>query len=200
MEYLGLSVSEVYAWIILPILIFFARICDVSLGTIRIIFVSKGIKYLAPIVGFFEILIWIMAISQIMQNLTNIYYYVFYAGGFAIGNLVGITIEEKLSIGTVGVRIITRQDAVELVNTLKNSKYGITVVDAEGTKGKVKIIYTVINRQNIQKVINIVKQYNPKAFYQIEDIRYVSETLKSNIKPWYRQNHFRFLNGWRKGK
>jgi uncharacterized protein YebE (UPF0316 family) len=179
---------------------FFARICDVSLGTIRIIFVSKGIKYLAPIVGFFEILIWIMAISQIMQNITNIYYYVFYAGGFAIGNLVGITIEEKLSIGTVGVRIITRQDAVELVNTLKNSKYGITVVDAEGTKGKVKIIYTVINRQNIQKVINIVKQYNPKAFYQIEDIRYVSETLKSNIKPWYRQNHFRFLNGWRKGK
>ncbi len=200
MEVFGLVESEVYAWIILPILIFLARVCDVSLGTIRIIFISKGIKYLAPIVGFFEILIWLIAISQIMQNLTNIYYYIFYAGGFAIGNLVGLIIDEKLSIGTVGIRIITRLDATELVSALKNSKYGLTVVDAEGTKGKVKIIYTVINRQNIQKVINIVKKYNPKAFYQIEDIRYVSETLKSYMKPWYRRNHFGFINGGRKGK
>ncbi len=200
MEVFGLVESEVYAWIILPILIFLARVCDVSLGTIRIIFISKGIKYLAPIVGFFEILIWLIAISQIMQNLTNIYYYIFYAGGFAIGNLVGLIIDEKLSIGTVGIRIITRLDATELVSALKNSKYGLTVVDAEGTKGKVKIIYTVINRQNIQKVINLVKKYNPKAFYQIEDIRYVSETLKSYMKPWYRRNHFGFINGGRKGK
>ena len=200
MELLGFTNSEILAWIILPFLIFFARVCDVSLGTIRIIFVSKGIKYLAPVVGFFEILIWLLAISQIMQNLTNVYYYIFYAGGFAIGNLVGIIIEEKLSIGTVGIRIITRQDAKELVNALKKSDYGITVVDAEGSKGKVKVIFTVINRQNIQKVMNIVKQYNPKAFYHIEDIRYVSEILPSYMKPWYRRNHFRFISGWRKGK
>jgi len=200
LELLGFTNSEILAWIILPFLIFFARVCDVSLGTIRIIFVSKGIKYLAPVVGFFEILIWLLAISQIMQNLTNVYYYIFYAGGFAIGNLVGIIIEEKLSIGTVGIRIITRQDAKELVNALKKSDYGITVVDAEGSKGKVKVIFTVINRQNIQKVMNIVKQYNPKAFYHIEDIRYVSEILPSYMKPWYRRNHFRFISGWRKGK
>ena len=134
-----------------------------------------------------------------MQNLTNVYYYIFYAGGFAIGNLVGIIIEEKLSIGIVGIRIITRQDAGELVNALKKLKYGITVVDAEGSKGKVKIIFTVINRHNIQEVINIVKQYNPKAFYHIEDIRYVSEVLPSQMKPWYKRYHFRFRSAWRKG-
>ena len=200
MGLIGLTSSEIFTWIILPCLIFFARVCDVSLGTIRIIFISKGIKYLAPLIGFFELLIWILAISQIMQNLTNIYYYFFYAGGFAIGNLVGIVIEEKLSIGTVGIRIITRQDAGELVNALKKSNYGITVVDAEGSKGKVKIIFSVINRQNIKKVINLVKHYNPKAFYHIEDIRYVSETLPSYIKPWYKRNHFRFLSGLGKGK
>ena len=200
MGLIGLTSSEIFTWIILPCLIFFARVCDVSLGTIRIIFISKGIKYLAPLIGFFELLIWILAISQIMQNLTNIYYYFFYAGGFAIGNLVGIVIEEKLSIGTVGIRIITRQDAGELVNDLKKSNYGITVVDAEGSKGKVKIIFSVINRQNIKKVINLVKHYNPKAFYHIEDIRYVSETLPSYIKPWYKRNHFRFLSGLGKGK
>ncbi len=199
-EFFGLMGSEIYAWLVLPFLIFFARVCDVSLGTIRIIFVSKGIKYLAPLVGFFEILIWLLAISQIIQNLTNVYYYIFYAIGFAMGNLVGIIIDEKLSIGTVGVRIITRQDARELVDALKKSNYGITVVDAEGSKGKVKIIFTVLNRQNIDKVIKLVKQYNPKAFYSIEDIRYVSEALPSKLKPWYKRNHFRAINNWRKGK
>jgi len=199
-ELFGLTYSEIYAWILLPLLIFFARICDVSLGTIRIIFVSKGIKYLAPLIGFFEILIWLLAIGQIMQNLTNVYYYVFYAGGFAMGNLVGIILEEKLSIGTVGIRIITRQNATNLIDAFKKSDFGITAVDAEGSKGRVKIIFTVVNRQNIQKVINLVKKYNPKAFYSVEDIRYVSEFLPSYMKPWYRRNHFRFMSGWRKGK
>jgi len=194
---LALTHTEIYAWIILPLLIFIARVCDVSLGTIRIIFVSKGIKYLAPLVGFFEILIWLMAISQIMQNLTNVYYYIFYAGGFATGNLVGIMIDERLSIGTVMVRIITRMDANGLITALRKEKYGLTIVDAEGPKGKVKLIFTVVNRQNIHEVIKIVKKHNPKAFYSIEDIRYVSETLPSYAKPWYKQ---KLISTWRKGK
>ena len=177
---------DIFAWVILPILIFLARVCDVSIGTIRIIFVSKGIKYLATFLGFFEILIWLMDISQIMQNLTNVYYYLFYAGGFSTGIFVGILIDEKLSIGTVSVRIITRTDASKLIEGLKNKKYGVTSVDAEGPKGKVKLIFTVVNRQNIQNVIKIVKKYNPKAFYSIEDIRQVSEYLPSYEKPWYK--------------
>ena len=87
MEFLSLSGPELYTWVILPVLIFLARVCDVSLGTLRIILVSKGVKYLAPMIGFFEILIWLLAIGQIMQNLTNVYYYLFYAGGFATGTL-----------------------------------------------------------------------------------------------------------------
>jgi len=200
MELVGITISEVYSWIILPLLIFFARVCDVSLGTIRIIFVSKGIKYLAPLVGFFEILIWLLAISQIMQNLTNIYYYIFYASGFAIGNLVGIVLEEKLSIGTVGVRIITRQNATKLIEAFKKSYFGITVIDAEGAKGRVKIIFTVVKRQNISKVINLVKKYNPRAFYSVEDIRYVSEVLPSYVRPWYKKNNLKLIRSWRKGK
>ena len=125
MDFLGLSGFEIYTWVLLPILIFVARVCDVSLGTIRIIFVSKGIKYLAPLVGFVEILIWLLAISQILQNLSNVYYYIFYAGGFAIGNFVGIIIDERLSIGTVSVRIITRKDAKELTNALKNEDFSL---------------------------------------------------------------------------
>ncbi|KYK20535.1 hypothetical protein AYK21_05995, partial [Thermoplasmatales archaeon SG8-52-2] len=142
-ELINISTYEIYAWVILPFLIFFARVCDVSLGTIRIIFVSKGLKYLAPLIGFFEILIWLLAIGQIIQNLTNVYYYIFYAAGFSIGNFVGILIDEKLKIGTVGVRIITRRDAKELINALKKADYKLTVLDAEGSNGMVKIIFTV---------------------------------------------------------
>ena len=200
MEFLSLSGPELYAWVILPILIFLARVCDVSLGTLRIILVSKGVKYLATLLGFFEILIWLLAISQIMQNLTNVYYYVFYAGGFAAGNFVGILIDEKLSIGTVGVRIITRREAQDLIGALKKANYGVTAIDAEGSKGTVKIIFTVVNRQNIQDVIKIVKEYNPRAFYSIEDIRYVSEVLPSRVKPWYKRDLFRFLKWRHKGK
>ena len=200
MELFGLSNSEIYAWIFLPLLIFFARVCDVSLGTVRIIFVSKGIKYLAPIVGFFEILIWLLALGQIMQNLNNVFYYIFYAGGFATGNYVGILLEEKLSIGTVGIRIITKREAEKLIEVLKNANFGITVVDAEGSKGSVKIIFTVVKRQNIRKVIDIVKRYNPNAFYSIEDIRFVSDVLYPHSVPWTKRVNINLFNFLRKGK
>jgi len=196
----GIDVVFLYTWILLPLLIFFARVADVSFGTLRIIFVSKGIKYLAPMVGFFEILIWLMAIGQIMQNLNNVFYYLFYAGGFATGNFIGIMIEEKLSIGTVGIRVITRRDASLLIVALRKAKFSATVVDAEGPKGDVKIIYSVLKRQNAERFIKLVKKHNPQAFYSIEDIRHVSELLPSMHTPlWIRSvvPLFRFI---RKGK
>lgn len=175
LNFIDLNFSEIHTWVILPLLIFSARVCDVSLGTIRIIFISKGIKYLAPVISFFEILIWLLAISQILQNITNVYYYVFFAGGFATGTFVGMKIEEKLSIGLVMIRIITRKNADNLINFLKKQKYGITIVDAEGNAGSVKIIFTVIRRENLKIVIECIKKFNPNAFYSIEDIKSVGE-------------------------
>ena len=106
MVFPSLSSSEIYGLVALPLLIFIARLCDVSLGTIRIIFVSKGFKYLAPIIGFFEMLIWLFAVREIFQHLDNFVYYLAYAGGFGVGNFVGIYIENKLSIGIEIIRII----------------------------------------------------------------------------------------------
>ena len=109
------SGSGLYTWIILPLLIFAARVIDVSMGTVRVIFISRGFKYLAPIVGFFEILTWLLAIGQIMKNLSNPLCYIAYAGGFAMGNYVGMCIADKLSLGVVLIRIVTRKDALPLV-------------------------------------------------------------------------------------
>lgn len=97
--------SDAFTFIFLPLFIFLARICDVTLDTIRIIFVSKGMRKIAPLIGFFEILIWLMAISKIMQNLDNWACYVAYAGGFATGNYFGMLVEEKLAIGHEMIRV-----------------------------------------------------------------------------------------------
>lgn len=166
--------SEIFSYILLPLLIFFARICDVTIGTIRIILVSKGQKLLAPLLGFFEILIWIIAISKIMENLNNVACYIGYAAGFATGNYIGMLVEEKLAMGVTVIRIITQKAANELIKNLSLAGYGITNIDAKGSRGDVNIIYTVIQRHDLQNVINIIKEFNPKAFYTVEDVRFVS--------------------------
>ncbi|PIQ08631.1 MAG: hypothetical protein COW71_10795 [Ignavibacteriales bacterium CG18_big_fil_WC_8_21_14_2_50_31_20] len=180
-----------FGTIIVPILIILAKIIDVSLGTLRIILVSKGSKSLAPFLGFFEVLVWIIAIGQVMQNLTNPINYVAYALGFALGNYFGILLEGKLALGQVIVRVISKRDASELIEVLKTAKYGITIVDAIGSTGPVHMIFTVIKRSQVGKVVNIIKEYNPRAFYSIEDIRYVSETNFGTILPekgsWFRR-------------
>lgn len=164
-----------FKWVVIPALIVLARIIDVTLDTIRIIYISRGMKYIAPIFGFFEILIWLMAISQIMRNLNNPVYYLAYAIGFATGNLVGIFIEERLAVGRVVLRIITQQNTAELVTHLRSCQYGVTTVDAEGATGPVKLIFTVIDRNKIKSVVKSIHHYNPKAFYSIEDVRLVKE-------------------------
>jgi len=165
----------IFAYIILPFLIFCARICDVTLGTIRVIFISKGIKYIAPMIGFFEVIIWLLAIGQVMNNLTNFVAYVAYGAGFASGTFIGMMIEEKISLGLTSVRVITREDPGELLSYLRSHDYGVTSVDGEGATGPVKMIFTIIKRQDLPHVIGIIKQFHPTAFYSVEEVKSVAE-------------------------
>ena len=191
---------EIFTWVIMPLLIIFARICDVSLGTIRIISIARGYKFIAPLLGFFEILIWLLAIKQIMQNLTNIFYYVAYSGGFAAGTFIGIYIEEKLAMGIFLIRIITSKDASELIEFIKSAGYGVTSVNAQGATGQVHIIYTIIKRSNIQDITEIIDRFNPKSFYSIEDIRFAKEGVFPLNKSPYKKNYLNLLRIHRKGK
>lgn len=165
----------IVSYIVVPVLIFLIRIADVSMGTMRIIFVSRGARYLSTLLGFFEVLIWLVAIGQIMQNLNSPLHYIAYAGGFAMGNFVGITIERKLSMGSRVVRVVTGKDATELVEALKGSGYGVTSVDGEGSNGPVKLIFSVVRRGHAPELIDLIKRFNPKAFFTVEDIRFVNE-------------------------
>lgn len=168
---------DLYAWVVIPFLIFVARIADVSIGTIRLIFISRGLKYLAPVVGFFEILIWLLAIGQIMKNLSNPACYIAYAGGFAMGNFVGMWIVEKLSLGVILIRVVTKKDAAELVEYLKSADYGVTSVDGHGTAGQVKVVFTIVPRREVKSVADLIKKFNPQAFYTIEEVGFVEKGI-----------------------
>jgi uncharacterized protein YebE (UPF0316 family) len=167
--------NDFFAWVVLPLLIFFARICDVSLGTIRVIFISKGFKYIAPVIGFFEVIIWLLAIGQVMNNIDNVASYIAYGAGFAAGTFIGMKVEERLSLGMVILRVITPREAVDLVTALRDAGFGVTSMDAEGSSGKVKIIFMVLKRQDLTRAIGIVNEYQPKAFYSIEDVKTAAE-------------------------
>jgi uncharacterized protein YebE (UPF0316 family) len=183
--------SMAYTWVILPTLIFCTRIVDVSLGTLRIIFINRNLKYWAAAIGFFEVLVWLMVIRQIFQRLDSPVCFIAYAAGYAAGNYVGIIMENKISIGKVLIRVITRVEAGELIAFLKSSGYGITVVDAQGTTGPVKVIFAIVERIEIESIAKRIREFNPHAFYSVEDVRFVSEAVTPHrLTAPRRWNHF----------
>ncbi len=169
--------SWVFSYLLLPLLIFFARIVDVTIGTMRIILVSRGKRNVVPFLAFFEVLIWILAISRIFQNLDNPLCYLAFAAGFATGNYVGMLVEEKLALGTQLIRIITQKEAGPLLRALREKGFGVTVVEAMGSNGPVHVIYSVTDRKRIREIVALVRQFNPNAFYSIEDIRHAEKGI-----------------------
>lgn len=180
--------STIFTYFVLPLLIFCARICDVSIGTVRIIALGRGMRFLAPLLGFFEVLIWLMAIRQIMSHMSNPVCYLAYGGGFATGNYIGLLIEEKLAFGAAIIRVITKEKSRELVANLRGRGYGVTILEGEGIDGKVDVIFTIVNRSDVKEVIKTVQGFNPRAFYTVEDVRSVSEVFSP-----HHGNHFNLL-------
>ena len=166
-----------YTWVILPLIIFLTRILDVTLGTLRIIFISRGRKNIAPLLGFVEVLIWITVVSQIIGGVQNFVAYLAYAAGFSAGNYVGMWIEEKLAIGTLVIRIILTQDAKDLIDKLRQAGFGVTHVDAQGSTGPVILVYTVFLRKELGRIISIIDATSPKSFFTIEELRSVQQGI-----------------------
>ena len=192
--------SATFNYIIIPVMIFLARICDVSIGTMRIIFVSKGKKNIAPVLGFFEVLIWITAISKIMQNLDNYINYVAYAAGFATGNFIAMIIEEKLAMGIQMIRVFAHERGRDLVQILNSNGFGATSVEAHGAIEKVHLVYSIVHRHELANVLELINEFNPKAFFTIEDVKSVNEGIFTPRKPATILPFSNILREWRKGK
>jgi len=162
--------------------IFLARICDVSIGTIRIVMISRGYRSVAPIFGFFEVLIWLMAISRALATLDNVYSYIIYAAGFAAGNYTGMWLEEMMPFGYKSLRVITTKEISALPLALRSEGFGVTVQDGMGLRGPVTLLYSLVPKKKVKKFLDIVTILEPRAFVTIEDVRFMGEGFFSR-KP-----------------
>ena len=183
-----LSGFDWYVWVGLPLLIFLARVFDVTLGTMRIIFTSRGLRNLAPVLGFIETFVWIVAVSSIVKHAQNVVAFVGYAGGFATGTYVGMLIENRLAMGTLTVRAIIRRDPKELIETLHNSGFGVTAVDGHGSSGDVKIIYSTVKRADLPAIIEIFHHTLPGAFLSVEEVRSTEQGVFPTAKNHFARN------------
>jgi uncharacterized protein YebE (UPF0316 family) len=180
--------SPVFSWVILPLLIFVARICDQTIGTLRLIFVSKGFKHIVPFLAFFESMIWLIAISQILSHLDNAATFLAYGLGYATGNYVGMLFEERLSIGSVIIRIFPKEHIPQFIETLHKHNYGYTIINAEGSTGELKIIFCIINRKYLSHLIGQINTIDSNTFYTIEEVKSVKKGIfKSSERKYFFQ-------------
>jgi uncharacterized protein YebE (UPF0316 family) len=163
----------------------------VTLATLRNVFISKGMRHAVPLVGFFEVLIWLISIRQIMQHLDNPMTYIGFAGGFAMGTYVGLRIESRLALGVQVMRIITPSVSNELIETLNKADIGVTIIDGQGAKGPVKILLIVIQRKDIEFVKSLINDFTPSAFYSIEDIRMAKQGVFRKNKKRNKMDYIR---------
>lgn len=164
-----------FQYVILPGLIFLLRIGDVTLGTLRILYVSRGMKTLSMVFAFFEVLIWLFAVGQILSNLTHAANYIAFAAGYAAGNYAGIWVEERINLGYLLLRVFVRQGSEALAATLRAAGFGVTRVSACGTEGPAEVLLTVIRRRDCVAALNLIRQQAPQAFYTTEEVKSVSQ-------------------------
>lgn len=183
--------SPLFVWGIVPLLIFLARVIDVSLGTLRIVYIARGKTLLAPVLGFFEIIVWLIAIRQIFAHLDNVAYFLAYAAGFAMGNYVGMVIEQKLAVGMQVVRIIIHNGTQNLRNSMKEAGFSYTMLEGQGVNNIVKVVFTVIRRKDFPLLYEMINRHNPNAFYTQEDLQNARDTFipsmsqKNNNFAWH---------------
>ena len=154
-----------------PLIIFCMRIVDVSLSTVRMLLAVRGIKLVAPVIGFFEVLLWIFAVGSAIKHLNSPLHLIGYAGGFATGTYVGLLIEEKMALGMAVVRIVSQHGGVELAEALRDRGFGVTELAGQGRDGRVEILYAALRRRDLPTVFEEVRNWDPEAFVTVEEPR-----------------------------
>ena len=171
---------------ILIVFIFIAEMCVVTIATLRTIFIARGMKYVAPVLGFFEVSIWLFAVGEVMKNLTDIRCALAFAAGFTVGNFLGMLIEQGLALGSVVVRVITHKEADGLVESLRAAQYGVTCLPGHGSTGPVLVVFTVVPRRELPVVIGLLKRFDPEVFYSVDAL----QSAASGVAPTPRRPAF----------
>lgn len=175
--------------LLMGLIIFVARICDVSIGTVRTIITVQGRTTVAFFLATFEITIWVLVASAVINQVRDQpILVIFYAFGYATGNVVGIIVERKLAFGLIILRVITRSAGKQLTDTLREKGQPVTVFSGEGMAGPVKELYIACRRRDLKWILLDVRAIDPNAFYVIEQARDISKVLRPTFAP---------IGGWR---
>jgi len=159
--------EDVILW---SLLIFLARLTDVSMGTIRTILIIRGRRGIAAASAFFEIMIWILAVSRVITQLDKWYYIVAFALGFSSGNYLGSFIEEKIAMGYSFAYVVPRNKKSTLAEALRKKGFGVTVIKGEGLEGTEFVYNVVLRRKDTHRFIKTLQANDKKAFYTIMDV------------------------------
>jgi len=168
------------------VLIYLARICDVSLGTVRTLMVVNGSRRIAFVLGFFEVLIWVLAASKVLRQLDQPFYAVMFALGAASGSFVGMTIERRVALGEQIVRVFTRRGG-DVAAPLRGSGFVVTEMDGRGSSGPVTLLFVEVRRRNAMRAIALARQADPDCHYILDDVRLTSAV----------RSHLHEPTGWR---
>ncbi len=168
--------------IVTYIYIFFSRIFDVSLGALRIIYLTRGRSKLAAAIGFFEVMIYVVALSMVVGNLHHPLCVLIYGLGFAAGNLVGSFIEEKVAVGFVTAQVVTVQDGRELDRSLREHGYGVTAMECYGRDGTHRILHIFMKRRDLPSFLKLLSTLDRQAVVSIFDTRKIMGGYFARIK------------------
>jgi uncharacterized protein YebE (UPF0316 family) len=171
--------AENAAW--LPLIVFVARICDVSIGTIRTICVVRGMRLIAACLGFFEVLIWVTAISGVITHLDKPLSTIAYAAGFATGNWVGMWLEGQLALGHQVVRLISYDRDNGLAGHLRQAGYVVTELEGHGRDAPVKICFVAAPRRVVPDLLQHATRADPQVFATIEDVRSTNREVYHHV-------------------
>ena len=164
------------------LLIFSAKTADMSMATVRTIMAMRGRRIEAFVIGFIEVIIWIIAIGRVLDNLDDPFNVIAYALGFASGGYVGIILEERMAIGDLVVQIITYKKAMHLVDSIREAGFGVTVVEGHGRYGINHLLNVTIQRKNLAKLHRILDQHDAKAFVTVTDARAIKGGFFTKMK------------------
>lgn len=153
--------------------IFFLRVIDVSLGTMRIMLVTRGVRGWAALIGFVEVTIWVVAVSQVIANLNNVWNLLGYGGGFASGTLLGMYLEDRLAMGYVTVYAISVANGSRIVDRIREANFLATELPAQGRSGPVSLVGVVVSRRQLPEILALIGDADPDAFVTVDDTRHV---------------------------
>lgn len=156
-----------------PLVVFFLRVTDVSMATLRMLLIMRNRRFLAPLIGFFEVLVWVAAIGIVVQHLQSPLHVVGYAGGFAAGSFLGLYLEERLALGLATVRAVVRSGSAEVSTELREAGFGVTQTVGQGRDGAVEVMYSVLPRRQVPRALDLIERGAPDSFVVVDEPRRV---------------------------